>query len=255
MKMNRILIAIIAFVCMANVRAEIVNPATLVAEAAYAYDQGNYAEAAQKYEALVDVFNGAPDLYYGLGNAYFKQQEYTRAILNYERCLRRDPSNDDARANLELARLNCIDKIESIQPIIFVTWSNALRDVFSADAWGRLSIITFVLFLAGFACYFFVRKVAIRKTGFYGGIVMIVICAICMFYANAQAEIQTAHDHAIVMAPTVTLRSTPADSGTQLLVIHAGLKVRVRQELSGWSEVELSDGNVGWMPTEQLEVI
>jgi len=255
MKMKKILLLIVSFLMLSDVRADIVNPAELVAEAAFAYDQGKYDEAAQKYEMLVDAFNGAPDLYYGLGNAYFKQQEFARAILNYERCLRRDPSHQDARANLELAQLNCVDKIETIQPVIFVTWSNALRDFFSADAWARFSIFAFVLFLAGFGCYFFVRRVAIRKTGFYGGIVMIVICAICMFYANAQAEILTSHDHAIVMAPTVTLRSTPADSGTQLLVIHAGLKVRIRQELSGWSEVELSDGNVGWMPTEQLEAI
>ena len=113
----------------------------------------------------------------------------------------------------------------------------------------------FLLFLCGFGTYFFVRKVALRKTGFYGAIAMVILCAITMFYANQQAEIQTAHDHAIVMAPTVTVRSTPAESGTQLLIIHEGLKVRIRQELSGWSEIELSDGNVGWMPTNQLEAI
>ena len=254
--MKRILFVLSMLVCgLTTMRAEIINPTELVAQAAYAYDQGQYAEAAQRYEQLVEVFKGAPDLYYGLGNCYYKQQNFSRAILNYERCLQRDPSNADARANLNLAQLNCVDKIESIQPVIFVTWSNALRDCLSADAWGRLSIFFFVLFLAGFGLYFFIRKVVVRKTGFYGAIVCIVLCAISMFYADAQATIQTAHDQAIVMAPTVTVRSTPAESGTQLLIIHEGLKVRIRQELSGWSEIELSDGNVGWMKNSELEVI
>lgn len=253
--MKRFFVIIAILCCLSTVRADIINPAELIAEAAFAYDQGKYEEAADKYEVLVTAFNGAPDLYYALGNSYFKQQNYSQAILNYERCLRLDPSNKDARANLELAQMNCVDKIDAIQPIIFVTWSNALRDCMSADAWGRLSIFLFILFLCGFASYFFIRKVAIRKVGFYGAIVAIIICAVTMFYSNQQAEIQLAHDYAIVMAPTVTVRSTPAESGTQLLIIHEGLKVRVRQELSGWSEIELSDGNVGWMPSNQLAVI
>ena len=253
--MKKIFSFLLIVLCVTSVRAEIVNPAELVAKAAFAYDQGNYEEAAQQYEVLVEAFNGAPDLYYALGNSYYKQQNFSRAILNYERCLQRDPANADAKANLELAQLNCVDKIETIQPIIFVTWSNALRDLFSADAWGRLSILFFLLFLTGGGCYFFLKKVVFRKTGFYTALVMLFLSVISIYYSSQQAYIKTAHEHAIVMTPTVTLRSTPAESGTQLLIIHEGLKVKVRQELSGWSEVELSDGNVGWMPSEQLEVI
>ncbi len=253
--MKKFLSILTLLCCLVSARAEIINPNELIAKAALAYDQGNYEDAAKQYEVLVQAFNGSPDLYYALGNSYYKQQNFSRAILNYERCLRRDPSNEDARANLEMAQLNCVDKIESIQPVIFVSWSNALRDALSADAWSKLSIAVFLLFLVGFGCYFFVRKVVWRKTGFYAAIVAAFLTLICIFYANQQADILTARNHAIVMAPTVTLRSTPAESGTQLLVIHEGLKVKVRQTLSGWTEVELSDGNVGWMPTEQLEII
>lgn len=254
--MKKIFVSLLACVISISMAcAEIINPAEMVAEAALAYEQGNYEDAVQKYEMLVEAFKGAPDLYYGLGNAYYKQQNYAKAILNYERCILRDPSNEDARANLELAKLNCVDKIESIQPIIFVTWSNALRDLMSADAWGKLSIMFFVMFLSGFGLYFFVRKTIVRKVGFYGAIVCILFCIVCMMYTHAQASILTAKDQAIVMAPTVTVRSTPAESGTQLLIIHEGLKVRVRQELSGWSEIELSDGNIGWMKNSELEII
>ncbi len=253
--MKRIVILLSLLMGVVTLKAGIVNPSEMIGEAAYAYEQGKYAEAAEKYEVLVTAFSGAPDLYYALGNSYYKQQMYAKAILNYERCIQRDPSNEDARTNLELAQSNCVDKIETIQPIIFVTWSNALRDLFAADTWGRMSVLFFLLFLAGVAAYFFVHKVHIRKVGFYGAIVMVVLCVVSLFYAHQQGEILTAHDHAVVMAPTVTLRSTPAESGTQLMVIHEGLKVRIRQELSGWTEIELSDGNVGWMPTSMLEVI
>ena len=236
-------------------RAEVVTPSQLLTEAAAAYEQGNYETAAQNYELLAEAYGGTADVFYALGNSYYKQQKFAQAILNYERCLLLDPSSDDARTNLEMAQLNCVDKIDSIQPIIFVTWSNALRDCFSSDVWSWLSIVFFLLFIGGLVCYAFVRVTSIRKVGFYGAVAAVVLSGICMLYASAQASRLTAHDQAIVMAPTVTVRSTPAESGTQLLIIHEGLKVRIRQELSGWSEVELSDGNVGWMPTSMLEVI
>lgn len=244
-----------ALVSATFAQLEVFNPGEMIAKAALAYEQGDYASATVQYEALAESFKGSPDLYYALGNCYYKQQQYAKAILNYERCLYRDPSNDDARNNLEMARLNCVDKIETLQPIIFVSWSNALRDSLSANGWTNLSVGLFIAFLVCVACFFFMRKVAIRKTGFYGALVLVVVCAIAMAYAHAQTNRQNAHDEAVVMAPTVTVRSTPAESGTQLLIIHEGLKVRIRQELSGWSEIELSDGNVGWMPTSQLEVI
>jgi len=254
--MKKIIFILIALVSLfGTARAQMIDAVDLVAKAQSAYEQGEYESAAYQFEQLAVAFNGAPDIYYALGNCYYKQQMFAKAILNYERCLKHDPSNEDAKTNLEMAQLNCVDKIESIQPVIFVSWSNALRDSLSVDGWSKLSIAFFLLFLVCVACFFFLRKVALRKTGFYGAVVMLALFVVALCYAHAQNNRWLSHDEAIVMAPTVTLRSTPAESGTQLLIIHEGLKVHIRQDLSGWSEVELSDGNVGWMPTSQLAVI
>lgn len=251
-------ISVILFSLLAifgSARADMMDVVSLVAEAQAAYERGEYESATSQFEQLSVAFNGSPDIYYALGNCYYKQQQFAQAILNYERCLKCDPAYEDAKTNLEMAQLNCPDKIEAIQPVIFVTWSNALRDSLSVNGWSNLSIGFFLAFLVCVACFFFLRKVVLRKTGFYGAVLMLVLFVVALFYAHAQNERRLSHDDAIVMAPTVTLRSTPAESGTQLLIIHEGVKVHIRQDLSGWSEVELSDGNVGWMPTSQLAVI
>lgn len=219
------------------------------------YDSAHYQTTIDAYEQVLSAYGANPELYYNLGGAYYKMKNYPKAIINYERCLLFDPSNSDAAANLELAQMQCVDKIEAIEPIIFVTWSNAIRDLLSCDTWGWLAIISFLLFLAGCGLYFFGHKTMLRKTGFYGGILCIIFCLIFNFYAGAQRDRIQQRDYAIVMTPSVVVRSSPAESGTQLFTIHEGLKVRVRSTLSDWSEIELSDGNVGWMPTEGLEVI
>lgn len=223
--------------------------------AAAQYDSTHYQTTIDAYEQVLQTYGSNADLYYNLAGAYYKAKDYPRAILNYERSLLLDPSNADAETNLELARLQCVDKIESIEPMIFTTWSNALRDQLSSDAWGIYGIVLFILFIVCCFGYFFGRITWLRKVGFYGGILAILLTFVCIHYAGAQRDRILQRDYAIVMTPSVIVRSSPAESGTQLFTIHEGLKVRIRSTLSGWSEIELSDGNVGWMPSEGLEVI
>lgn len=227
----------------------------LINQAAIAYDSAQYQRTIEAYEQIAVQYGVSPNLFYNLGNAYYKSQNYPKAVLNYERCLLYDPSNDDAQQNLELARLQCVDKIESIEPIVFVTWSNAIRNMLSCDGWGFLATSFLSLLLIAMAIYFFGRRTALRKVGFYGAIICAILFFVCIHYAGAQRDQILQRDYAIVMTPSVVVRSSPAESGTQLFTIHEGLKVRVRSTLSGWSEIELSDGNVGWMPSDGLEVI
>jgi len=227
----------------------------LIARATLSYEQGNFKQAIDDYEALASAYGTSSELFYNLGNAYFKNKDFARAILNYERCLLYDPSNDDAKANLELSKMNCVDKIETVQPVIFKTWSNSIGNLMSCDAWSMLSIVLFLVFIVSLFVYFFVRKVTYRKIGFYLGILAIILCFISMGYAKKQQKKIEIRNNAIIMSPSVTVKSSPADSGTQLFNIHEGLKVKVRSTLSGWSEVEISDGNVGWVPSNSIEII
>lgn len=231
---------------------QVATSTEMIARAASAYDNGQYEESIRCYEMLCEAYGTSPVLFYNLGNAYFKTNDFAHAILNYERCLLYDPANADAQHNLELARMKCVDKIDSIDPIIFEVWSNAVRDLQDCDAWGRFAIAFFIVFIICVFCYFFLRKVALRKAGFYGSIVALILSLVGVYYANAQHDRLAVRDYAIVMEPSVTVRSSPAESGTQLFTIHEGLKVKVCSTVSDWSEVELSDGHKGWMPTASL---
>ena len=253
--MKRYFLALISLVLVSFGCGKTYAQQELLDAAAAAYDSAQYQRTIDAYEQIATQYGVNPELFYNLGNAYYKQKNYPKAILNYERCLLYDPSNVDARENVELARLQCVDKIEAIEPMFFVTWSNGIRDSFSCDTWGELAILFFLLFIAGCGTYFFTHRTARRKLGFYGALLAIVLCLVCIHYAGAQRDHILQRDYAIVMTPSVIVRSSPAESGTQLFTIHEGLKVRVRSTLSGWSEIELTDGQVGWMPSEGLEVI
>ena len=226
-----------------------------IAQARQSYDAADFSKAITLYEEVIARKGASAPLYYNLGCAYFKNKEYARAILNFERSLLLDPGNEDARVNLALAQAQTTDRIEAITPPVFVTWSNALRDRFSATGWSRLVIAFFLAFLLFAALYFFARKRGLRRAGFYLALFSMLLAVVSYCYASAQNDRIQNRDYAIVMASTVTVRSSPADSGTQLFTLHEGTKVHIRTTLSGWAEIELSDGNVGWLPQSSVEVI
>lgn len=228
---------------------------SLTEQAAEAYGAGDYGKAVSLYEEIARTEGVSADLYYNLGNAFFKENEYPMAILNYERALLINPGFKDARFNLELARLQTVDKIVPLDEFFMTTWFNSVRDMMSSNAWSYVGVGAFLLFMVGAFLYVFTRKLFLRKIGFFAGIAFLVVCVFSNIFAYYQKEKLELREHAIVFTPTVTVKGSPADSGTELFVIHEGTKVKIRSTLGAWSEIEIADGNVGWLPSSSIEKI
>jgi tetratricopeptide (TPR) repeat protein len=199
-------------------------------------------------------------LYYNLGNAYFKVHDIKSAILYYEKAKLLDPSDDDVEYNLELARSFTVDKIESMNELFFVTWLTALRNIMSANKWGILSIISFLVMLGAFLLYLLSRKIHLRKLGFTIGVVLFFVSVVSFSMAYQLHTAQTARNTAIIFTPAVTVKSTPAESGNNLFVLHEGSKVEILSEMRDiskvdWCEIRISDGNKGWIKKQDLEKI
>ena len=220
-----------------------------------AYAAGDYTTAASMYEMLLQDGESSV-LYYNLGNAYFKSDEIAHAVLNYERALLLDPSNDDIRFNLELATSKTVDRTTEKTEIFFVRWFHNFANMLSLDSWSRIAIITFILFVICLALFIFGKKSGIKKTFFSLTIVFCLAAILSLAVAAGQKKRLTEREDAIVMSPSVVVRSTPSTSGTELFVLHEGRKVHIKDDaMNDWKEIELEDGNVGWIETKAIERI
>lgn len=224
-------------------------------EAEVAYTKEDYKAAIELYEGLLKNQGESAAVYYNLGNAYYKAGQIAPAILNYERALLLQPGDKDIRFNLQLAKARTVDKIEPAGQFFLTKWFEGARDMASADAWGATGIVSFLLFLLALVVFLFSKVIRFKKVGFYVALVMLVGVVLSNVFGFSQKHALTSHAEAIIFAPTVTVRSSPDQSGNDLVVLHEGTKVAVRSTLGEWSEVELPDGNVGWMPSKDLEVI
>ena len=225
------------------------------AEGDSAYMRNDFAAAIEIYEALLQNAE-APEVYYNLGNSYYKSGDIARAILNYERALLLAPGNADIRANLEVAQAKTIDKVTPIPEIFFVAWTKSLINCLSVDAWAKCGILFFILFLVAVALFFFSKQASLKKGGFIGGIVFLILVVLSNVFASQQKAVLVNRNAAIVLVPSVTVRSTPSESGTSLFILHEGSKVELKDNsMREWKEIRLEDGKVGWVPTSSIEVI
>lgn len=219
------------------------------------YAAGSYSEAADIYNKLLSTGKESADLYYNLGNCYYKLGDNTHAIINYERALLLDPRDASTRYNLKMAQKAIVDKIEVLPELFLVRWYKNLETAFSADQWGYISVVIFVIFLIMAALFFYSSSVLIKKMGFIIGIVMFFFTIGSIYFATKQNNRISEREYAIILAPSVTVKGAPNASGTSLFLIHEGLKVRIIEELGNWYNIRLADGNEGWVAKSDIEII
>lgn len=227
----------------------------MIKEAETAYTQENYNKAIELYEDILKNNGASAEIYYNLGNAYYKSNQIAPAILNYERALLLDPGDGDIRFNLQMAKEKTVDKIEPLGEFFLVKWIDSIQNMGSADSWAILAIISFLLLIFCLLLFFFSRWIRMKKVGFYLGIICLLIVIFANIFARNQKNEIVNRTHAIVFSPTVTVKSSPDISGTDLFILHEGTKVFLKSSLGDWKEIELEDGNVGWMPGKDIEII
>jgi tetratricopeptide (TPR) repeat protein len=220
-----------------------------------AFMKNDYTLAIQIYEALLEEGEAA-EIYYNLGNSYFKADHIGKAIVNYERALLLQPENEDIRINLEIARSKTVDKIDVIPDIFFISWIKDWRNSQSVDTWGKCGITFFVLFVVALYFFVFSKKAAFKRCGLIGGFFFLFVVIVTNLFALQQKKIFLNHETAIVVNSSVTVRNTPSDSGTSLFVLHEGSKVRISDDsMKEWKKIRLEDGKVGWARTSDIEII
>lgn len=221
-----------------------------------AYTDGRWSECTESLKALESVGVVSPELYYNLGNAYFKSGDYPHAILYYERTLKISPSFEDARINLDFANSLIRDKIDAVPEFVLKSWARKVCYLMPSDFWALISIVLFAAALALFLVFRLGASRGLRRTGFYCSIVALILSASSFGMAQWQRNSYLKADGAIVMKPVASVKSSPSrDSSKDLFVLHEGTKVTVLDTVGEWKNISLSDGRQGWIEESDMEMI
>ena len=221
-----------------------------------AYSRGEYADAARGYELILNEAGESSELYYNLGNAYFKLNRLGPARLNYERAHRLDPSDPDIRHNLDFVEAVQTDKIDEVKDLFVTGLLDDIGNLLSGKGW---TMLFFSLLACGLiALYFFVcsKTPRTRKLTFAGFAFLIMLGGASFYLGYRQRVGILDRSEAVIYAAEITVRSTPGDSGADLFIIHEGLKVRVIDKQGNYYRIILNDGkSQGWIPRDSAGII
>lgn len=217
-----------------------------------AYNEGDYEQAMTYYSQVVEAGYESAELYYNMGNTYYKLKQYPLSILYYEKALKLNPGDEDIHTNLEIANLAVVDKINVLPQSFIERWWNGIKSAFSADGWAWVSILSFFLLLLCLYAFLMARRTGLRKAGFFVGLLLILCLVLSVVFAVDKYHDLKHQDEAIVMTPTITVKSSPSDSSVDLFVLHEGAKVRIMETAKGWNKIKIADGSVGWLQEESM---
>ena len=256
--MKQVIITILLTVLALHVLANNAN----IDRANQAYKQELYNEALKLYLQEAEQTGVSSALYCNIGDTYYRLKDNVHAVLYYERALLLDPSNSDARFNLEFVR-GKMQLPDDAGDSWFSNWVDMTVSRLSSNAWAIIAIITFLLFLAGVAAYMFLDNVLMRKIGFFGGALMIVVSILANLAAFHVYHKATGGNGAIIMPESVTLGTAPREPRDKQEVafeLQQGTRVEIVDSITDknsgkWLQISTAGGHKAWLNARDVEVI
>lgn len=222
------------------------------------YESGQYAQAAQAYQQLAGQGFADSALFYNLGNAYFKQGDHGRAILNYRRAQQLAPRDPDIEANLSLARSRTADQFEAAEESGFlVLLGKSVQQRFALNEVAMAALGAWILFVFLLILFATARAgSAWRKALQYGLVITAVILVVGV--TTLGSSLYTANDQpaGVVVASEVDVTSGPGSQYVTEFTLHSGAELNLVETRGSWVRLALPGGDLeGWVPADAVEAV
>jgi tetratricopeptide (TPR) repeat protein len=219
------------------------------------YQEDKFDEAIILYETILNNGLVSENLYYNLGNSYYRMGQIGRAILNYERALKLDPGNDDVEYNISIVKARMTDNIREVPKLFIVEWWEGLLAAFSTTTWLLTVAAIFTLLLVFLGIYFTGKTGRLQRLGFLGGSASLAALIISILMLVSHINRITSSEFGILIEEEYAVKQSPSNSSSDVFIIHEGLKFSIEDRVDEWTRIRLSDGKVGWLPTNTFEII
>jgi tetratricopeptide (TPR) repeat protein len=219
------------------------------------YKGKEYEKALELYLKIEDKGYAGGDLFYNIGNTYYRLNKLGYAILYYERALKMSPRDEDIQFNLKLANAKTVDKLDEIPKIFLTVWWESLITLTNYSGWALLIVVFLVLFLAALSLYFLGRKLIYKKYGFYlsSSLFAILVFLVIVFYSSYQIETKT--DYGILTSEMTIVKQAPDSQSGDAFIIHEGIKFTCEDQVGEWTKIKLVDGKIGWIEKSAFQKI
>ena len=228
---------------------------TLFNKATDAYNEGKYEEAIENYLEIVESSQHSAELYFNLGNSYYKLNQIAPSIYYYEKALLLQPKDHEILNNLSYAQNRTLDAIETMPETGLAKIYDDLIRFLSFDQWGYTAVFFMLLFVILYIAFYYLRYATQKRIAFITSIIALIIAIASLIFAFLQYNEFNADQPAIVFAEEVSVKSEPNERSQVVFELHEGTKLNVLEELNDWKRVKIADGQTGWLSSESIKLL
>lgn len=219
------------------------------------YQKLDFANAIQLYEELIKAGHVSSEVYYNLGNCYFKTGQVAYALVNYERAKKLAPNDEDIAFNIKISALKVVDKIDAVPEIFYKRWLKSIASEFTSDAWTKLFIGSVWMLFIFLSMYLVAASTSFKKFALALVMALLIVTAGIFAFARKSYALNFVDQQAIISPANVYVKSSPDEKGTDQFIIHEGTKVEVLDEFEDWKKIKIANGSVGWLKRTEIEII
>ncbi len=227
----------------------------LLKTAEKAYDSKKYKEAIESYEKLVKDGYKSYQLYFNLGNAYYRNNDIGKAIYYYELSRKIEPNDEDVRINLTKASAKTIDKIDAKENFFISAVKTNVLSTFTTRTWAWFSIISIGLASLLFFVFINSSTLVIKRVSFLISCVLFISFLFSYFLGYSAVQSKYENKFGIILSREVKIMNEPTVSGTSKFSLHEGTKIRVVGNNADWVLIKLDNGNEGWLKLADVGII
>ncbi len=253
--MKLFLIIFTFLAAIVNTSAEQIDNKSIFERANQLYINKDYAGAVQEYEKLIDNGFESFEIYFNLGNSYYRLRKTSDAIYFYEKAKKLKPEDKDIRFNLNVANLRVVDKFKTVPKFFLSEWYGNMVNGFSSDTWALWTVISLWVAMILFVAFLFVWSLKLKKSIFAIASLFLIVFLLSLVFTFNRIKIENTADEAIIFSTSVYVKSSPDDKSTDLFILHEGTKVKIKDKIGEWLEITLPNGNVGWIPADNIKII
>lgn len=219
------------------------------------YQKGNYDQAIREYKSVLVGKKHSAELYFNLGNCYYKLNKVAPAIYYYEKSLVLNPNDVETINNLKFAQKLQIDEIKVIPKVGFSKLVQNVTSTFHYNTWAWISVCFSTLFLLFFMGYYFSQTTVLKRTFFFGMFVILTLLLITVSASIFEKNHYEKEKPAIVFAEIVMVKSEPQKLSSTVVTIHEGTKVFILETVGIWKKIQLTDATEGWIESSAIKEV
>lgn len=240
------------FICFFSLSAQNKD---IFQEANTAYNEGNYSEAIDHYERILENGETSAELYYNLANSHYKLGHIAPSIYYYEKALQLNPGDADVINNLGFAQRMLIDEIEEVPRTGLSKIMNKLISVLSYNGWAWAAVIFSIVFAAFFLLYYFSNSIRPKRLFFTTSIIALILMFSALILAYQQQGYHKNSKFAIIFSEEAIVRNEPTLRSNEILTLHEGTKVKILETFQNWIKFELANEIQGWMDKSDVRFL